>query len=103
MFFLTPGPLCIPGSYSLEQLKDEYRKALTWPLVWAAVTFADVEGTVDHCAGVMLDASASAEDIAKRNKAREVARDFVTEGAARYVQAALDEGSIPCVQGAMCR
>jgi len=81
------------SSYSLDELKDDYRKALIWPLVWAALTCADVEGTVDHCAGPILGGACSAEELAKRSHAREVARDFVTVGAERYLRAALDEGS----------
>eukprot|EP00913_Durusdinium_trenchii_P033985 g31812.t1 len=59
------------SSYSLDELKDDYRKALIWPLVWAALTCADVEGTVDHCAGPILGGACSAEELAKRSHARE--------------------------------
>lgn len=90
-------------SYPMERLRDDYRNALIWPLVWAALTLADVEATVHHCAGPMLGAGATAEDVAKRVKAREVAREFVTVGSERYIQAALDEGSVHCVQDTMCR
>lgn len=88
-------------SYPMEHLRDDYRKALIWPLVWAALTLADVEATVDHCAGPMLGAGATTDDVAKRVKAREVAREFVTVGSVRYIQAALDEGSAQCVQDKM--
>ena len=88
-------------SYSLEQLTADYQCALVWPLVWAALTLADVETTIDNCAGPALDASATSEEnFTKREEARQVAREFVTVGAQRYLQAALDEGSIQRVHSA---
>lgn len=90
------------SSYSSEQLTADYQCALLWPLVWAALTLANVEATVDNCAGPALDAStASPEDFSKREEARRVAREFVTVGAQRYTQAALDEGSARRVLSAM--
>ncbi|OLQ01730.1 Ankyrin-3 [Symbiodinium microadriaticum] len=84
-------------SYPMERLRDDYRNALIWPLVWAALTLADVEATVHHCAGPMLGAGATAEDVAKRVKAREVAREFVTVGSERYLQDSMALGCIPVV------
>ena len=51
----------------------------------------------------MLGAGATTDDVAKRVKAREVAREFVTVGSVRYIQAALDEDSAQCVQDKMWR
>ena len=90
------------ASYSSERLAADYRHALVWPLVWAALTLADVEATVDHCAGPALGAAeATAAELAKRMEARRVAREFVTVGAQRYLQAALDGNSPRSVLSAM--
>lgn len=79
--------------YSLRELREAYVTALLWPLLWAAVTLADLEGTVDHCAGSALEPSRDPLAAGKRARARQVARDFVTVGAERYLRAALDEAS----------
>lgn len=89
------------SSMTLEQLKADYRRALVWPLVWAALTAADVEGTVNHCAGAELDASAPEDQRLKRLEARRVAREFVTVGAQRYLQAAMDADSVACVRASL--
>ena len=77
--------------YSLGELREAYAKALLWPLLWAAVTLADLEGTVDHCAGPALEPQQDPVAATKRDRARETARDFVVVGTERYLRAALDE------------